>query len=163
MGRELGFETEIVEPICAALTDQTVVRVSSTVTRELLRLGRVRDAAAALGRPYELAGSVVQGDRRGRSIGFPTANLECECTPPGDGVYACLATLPSGVTVAAAVNIGDRPTFSTDRRTVEAHLLDPPLNPDQGQPMRTILGCNEYHWPLTLAFIAPTDFQKKAS
>jgi riboflavin kinase / FMN adenylyltransferase len=96
--------------------------VSSSRIRSLIAAGEVARAAVLLGGPYELRALVVSGDRRGRELGFPTANvvppegLAC----PGHGVYACLANgLP------AAVNIGVRPTFGSGRaELIEAHLID---------------------------------------
>jgi riboflavin kinase/FMN adenylyltransferase len=81
-GRRLGFAVHTVAPVEVALTDQSIVRASSSVVRWLLSHGRVRDAAFVLGRSYELTGEVVPGDRRGRTIGVPTANLAAEQTLP---------------------------------------------------------------------------------
>ena len=89
-------------------------------------------AAMLLGRPYPLRGLVVEGDRRGRTIGFPTANLEPENEIlPAPGVYAGALRLldpgqpAAGSTFAAVANLGRRPTFqSADRVVPEAHLLD---------------------------------------
>jgi riboflavin kinase/FMN adenylyltransferase len=96
--------------------------VSSSRIRSLVALGEVGTAARLLGDPFELRGTVVRGDTRGRELGFPTANLDpppglCR---PGHGVYAALADgLP------AAVNIGVRPTFGSGRaELIEAHLID---------------------------------------
>ena len=87
--------------------------------------GQVEEAAALLGRPYELAGRVVEGDERGRTIGFPTANLAVppDRQIPGRGVYAGWATTGEGV-FRAAINVGSRPTFDGLGTTIEAHLLD---------------------------------------
>lgn len=101
------------------------VVVSSTLIRRLLRAGDVREAARYLGRWYALRGAVQHGDRRGRHLGFPTANL----APPEDklvpasGIYAALArTERSGY--RAAVSVGTRPTFGPGALVVEAYLLD---------------------------------------
>jgi riboflavin kinase / FMN adenylyltransferase len=105
--------------------------VSSSHIRERLAAGDVRAAAAALGRPHRVEGVVVRGHQRGRSLGFPTANLET--TPhaaiPADGVYAgWLVTL--GLDGAetdrwpAAISVGTNPTFGAGDRTVEAYALD---------------------------------------
>src|SRR6185295_195708 len=88
LGRGHGFEVLTVPPVEAVLSDHTVAPASSTLTRWLLGRGRVTDAAAVLGREYVIEGEVVPGDRRGRTIGYPTANVEVECLAPGDGVYA---------------------------------------------------------------------------
>ena len=104
------------------------VAVSSTSIREALREGDVRRAAGLLGRPYTIAGVVTRGAARGRSLGFPTANL---AGPPGlplaDGVYAARAAW-DGKSAPAVVNVGVRPTVDGATRLVEAHLLD--VTPD---------------------------------
>ena len=96
--------------------------VSSSRIRSLVTLGDLSAAARLLGDPFELRGTVVAGDRRGRELGFPTANLDPDpalCTP-GHGVYAALAN-----GVPAAVNIGVRPTFGSGRaELIEAYLID---------------------------------------
>jgi riboflavin kinase/FMN adenylyltransferase len=96
--------------------------VSSSHIRSLIAAGEVARAAERLGSPFELRGTVVSGDRRGRELGFPTANVvpDERLVNPGHGVYACLANgLP------AAVNVGVRPTFESGRgELVEAYLID---------------------------------------
>jgi riboflavin kinase/FMN adenylyltransferase len=100
---------------------------SSTYVRTCLAAGDVEGAAEALGRPYAVAGTVTRGDRRGRELGFPTANV-----PPGsqavpaDGVYAGrLRVLPDGEPMPAAISVGTNPTFDGEReRRVEAYVLD---------------------------------------
>jgi riboflavin kinase/FMN adenylyltransferase len=100
--------------------------VSSSHIRSLIAAGEVGRATRMLGAPFELRGTVVSGDRRGRELGFPTANLvpDERLAKPGHGVYACLAS--SGErSFAAAVNVGVRPTFESGRgELIEAHLLD---------------------------------------
>jgi riboflavin kinase/FMN adenylyltransferase len=96
--------------------------VSSSHIRGLLLAGEVGEANELLGAPFQLSGEVVQGDQRGRQLGFPTANLIPDETLvcPGHGVYACLADGR-----AAAVSIGVRPTFNTGRgELIEAYILD---------------------------------------
>ena len=144
LGRERGFAVHVVAPVEVSLHDQSLVPARSSMVRWLLAQGRVADAARVLGRPHELAGLVVQGDRRGRTIGFPTANLAGGTMPPGDGVYACVATLGDGRRVPAAVNVGDRPTVGGVERRVEAHLIG--FTPEDSAP--------EYGWPLRLAFVS---------
>lgn len=144
LGGARGFAVEVVGPVEVDLDDQTVVPARSTRVRWLLEHGRVADAGRVLGRAYELAGPVVQGDRRGRTVGFPTANLQPQTMPPGDGVYACLATLEDGRRQPAAVNVGERPTFDGVERRVEAHLIGYERGPDEP----------EYGWPLRLAFVS---------
>ncbi len=101
--------------------------ISSTRIRQTLRDGAVEQAARSLGRPFRLAGQVVEGAKRGRQLGIPTANLAVseERATPAIGVYACRASGP-GWQGQAVVNIGFRPTFegAEARPTVEAHLLD---------------------------------------
>lgn len=97
--------------------------VSSSRARKLIAGGDVAAAAALLGRAPTLSGTVVRGAQRGRTLGFPTANLDAaEELRPGDGVYAGLADV-GGSTHLAAINIGARPTIPGAPPTVEAHLL----------------------------------------
>ena len=98
--------------------------VSSTRIRELVVGGEVREAAGLLGRPYALRGEVVVGDRRGRLIGFPTANVlpDPRVVVPGIGVYAGHLTV-DGQAHGACTNVGEAPTFDRRERRVEAHLL----------------------------------------
>lgn len=118
VGERLDFAVEPVPPV---IYDGEPV--SSSRIRRVVVEGRVELAAALLGRPYQVAGVVVRGDRRGRTIGFPTANLGgLRTVLPGTGVYACWAEV-KGERWMAAVNIGDRPTFGRGR-SVEAFLLD---------------------------------------
>jgi riboflavin kinase/FMN adenylyltransferase len=96
--------------------------VSSSHIRGLVAAGEVQQAARFLGAPFQMRGEVVPGDRRGRELGFPTANLvpDDALVLPGHGVYACMADARP-----AAVSIGVRPTFQTGRgELVEAYLLD---------------------------------------
>jgi riboflavin kinase/FMN adenylyltransferase len=99
------------------------VVVSSSKVRAALVAGDVAAAAALLGRPYRLGGVVCRGQKRGKSLGFPTANLHDICTlVPGDGVYSARAET-DGRDWPAAVNIGPNPTFGEQARKVEAHLI----------------------------------------
>ena len=108
-----------VETVEALVLDDGLV-VGSSRIREAVAEGRVADAALLLGRPYRLQGVVVEGDRRGRTLGFPTANL---VTPaeliPGPGVYAVRCAGRPGV-----ANLGVRPTFDGNRFVIEVHLFD---------------------------------------
>lgn len=122
IGAELGFEVAQVARL--VVDDQ---EVSSTAIRALLRAGQVEQANRLLGRGFALAGEVVHGDHRGRTIGFPTANvaLAAEQFLPADGVYACHVYIPDETHAYPAVtNVGVRPTFGSLRRTVETHLID---------------------------------------
>jgi riboflavin kinase/FMN adenylyltransferase len=119
LGRRMGFETVVVGPV----TVEGAV-VSSTRMRELIAAGEMPTVARLLGRNHFLSGTVVHGRERGRTIGFPTANLNSatECLPP-DGVYATRVILPDGA-FASITNIGMRPTFAEPARTIEAHIFD---------------------------------------
>lgn len=125
-GRHFGFSVEGLELIRA--TNDATEPVSSTAVRRALIGGDVETAAEMLGRPFEIHGTVTQGDQRGRTIGFPTANvvLPNDMARPANGVYACRYTTPGGDVHLAAVNVGVRPTFyeSADAAVLEAHLLD---------------------------------------
>jgi riboflavin kinase/FMN adenylyltransferase len=97
--------------------------VSSSRVRSALLAGSLSLAAELLGRPYRVAGTVVTGAKRGRTIGFPTANLDGVPTVlPGNGVYAVRAAVDDR-TYPAAANVGPNPTFGEDARKVEVHLL----------------------------------------
>jgi riboflavin kinase / FMN adenylyltransferase len=99
--------------------------ISSTRIRDLISGGDVTEAAGLLGRPYMLRGEVVVGDRRGRSIGFPTANVvpDSNAVIPARGVYAGFVRI-GGKEWAACTNVGVAPTFGRTESRVEAHLLD---------------------------------------
>ena len=127
-GPQLGFSVTIIPEVKVDGED-----LNSTRIRSLLSEGRVEEAASLLGRPFGVRGEVVQGMRRGREIGFPTANLAPENEIlPGPGVYVCeieFLTDSGGVRVGdrfgAVTNVGYRPTFNDGRDLVaEAHLLD---------------------------------------
>jgi riboflavin kinase/FMN adenylyltransferase len=122
IGATRGFEVEAVP-----LVVMDGAPVSSTRIRAELAAGRVAEAARLLGRRYTLAGTVVTGDRRGRELGYPTANLRLheDRVVPADGIYAVLARLAGAeVLLPAAMSIGMRPTFDGQLRTLEVHLLD---------------------------------------
>ena len=120
LGDELGFTVEVVEPIAF---DDLVV--SSTEVRKCVEAGDMAHAASMLGQPFTISGFVVEGDKRGRTIGFPTANIAVEpgCIVPAHGVYATW-TQADGRTHLSATNIGVRPTFGGGGRQIETHLLD---------------------------------------
>jgi riboflavin kinase/FMN adenylyltransferase len=120
LGKQHGFAVDAVGPVTV-----DGEQVSSTVVRRLLAAGDVRRVASLLGRPHGLRGRVVAGEHRGRTLGFPTANLHLppDVMLPADGVYAVRAVVGEQ-RVAAVLNVGVRPTFGELRRTVEAHLLD---------------------------------------
>lgn len=125
-GKHAGFDVVQIPLDSRRTADGEVVSARSI--RELLENGDAEKAAAMLGRPYEIRATVTAGDRRGRTIGFPTANLP---TPdgmqvPADGVYAGWYIRANGDRAMAAINIGKRPTFkdADGPSLVEAHLLD---------------------------------------
>ena len=122
IGNELGYTVEIIN----ALSDESGV-ISSTEIRKLVSTGNVTEAAKLLGRPYALSGEVIRGAGRGRTINFPTANVDYvqQKVAPSNGIYACWAYLGTEKFMAAT-NIGFNPTFTPDRQTpsLEAYLLD---------------------------------------
>jgi len=122
MGKQFGFSVFAVHPFMVG--GETV---SSTVIRQALAAGDAERAASFLGRPYSLSGTVVTGDGRGKTIGFPTANIKPDSALkiiPSRGVYAVGVRLGSEQRYGM-MNIGLRPTVSTAaRETLEAHVFD---------------------------------------
>ncbi len=120
LGRRFGFTAEGV-----GLLSHGELTFSSTYIRSCIDAGDVAVAGVALGRPHRLEGIVVRGDQRGRSLGYPTANLSTprHAAIPADGVYAC-HFVHRGRELAAAVSVGTNPTFSGRERRVEAFVLD---------------------------------------
>ncbi|GAA4309852.1 bifunctional riboflavin kinase/FAD synthetase [Klenkia terrae] len=133
-GRRFGFAVEGLGLQTASATDVAddgEVTISSTYIRACVSAGDMRSAARALGRPHPVDGVVVPGDRPGRELGYPTANVESPkfTAVPADGVYAGRLVLQdphgrSGESFPAAISVGTNPTFQGTRRTVEAFLLD---------------------------------------
>jgi riboflavin kinase/FMN adenylyltransferase len=119
LGQAYGFRADKIDPV--RYKDFVV---SSTRIRRLVAEARMDEAAALLGRAYYVDGTIVEGKRRGRELGFPTANLETqnELVPP-NGVYATIMTI-DGVVHGGVTNIGMRPTFGETIPTVETHVLD---------------------------------------
>lgn len=126
LGGSWGFEVFALELI--RHSDQAREPVSSTKIRRALAGGDVARAALMLGRPYEVRGTVQQGDRRGHLVGFPTANIPVtkKMAWPADAVYAGWCVLEGGSKHKCAINIGRRPTFYEDAQQslLEAHLID---------------------------------------
>ena len=126
IGEEWGFEVHALELI--QHSDEAREPVSSTKIRRALAGGDVARAALMLGRPYEVRGTVQEGDRRGQLIGFPTANIPVTkmMAWPADAVYAGWCDLPDGSHHPCAINIGRRPTFyeHAEQSLLEAHLID---------------------------------------
>jgi riboflavin kinase/FMN adenylyltransferase len=119
-GQELGFWVEVVEPFAV-----DGVTVKSRRIREDIAGGNVEASTKLLSRNYSLSGQVVVGDRRGKQLGFPTANLEIDqqLMLPGDGIYATWAII-DGVRHPSATSVGVRPTFGLTERLVEVHVID---------------------------------------
>lgn len=126
VGARSDFDVEPLELI--PRPDGVDEPVSSTAIRRAMAGGQVELAAHLLGHPFQARGTVVRGDQRGRSIGFPTANVEVPsmiCVP-ADGVYAGWFERSSGERHPCAINLGRRPTFyeHADHSLLEAHLID---------------------------------------
>ncbi len=122
LGRELNYSVEVV----SALSDESGV-ISSTEIRKLISTGNINEASKLLGYRYQLGGEVIHGEGRGKTINFPTANVDYpkgKVMPP-NGIYACWAHLGSQKFMAAT-NIGLNPTFTPERQvpSLEAYLLD---------------------------------------
>ncbi len=114
---------EIVEPLPQSPSNDSLV--SSSRIRRLICDGQVEQARALLGRPHRVEGNVVEGARRGRQLGFPTANLDQPATvAPGHGVYAGAAQIAAGLWRPAAIHIGPNPTFQEAWPKLEVHVLD---------------------------------------
>ncbi|GGD44021.1 riboflavin biosynthesis protein [Microbacterium faecale] len=135
MGDDHGFTVEVIPPVASRSADVADDRrVSSTWIRELLSVGDVERAAKLLGHDHGVRGEIVHGKRRGRALGFPTANLapSLDGFVPADGVYAgwlsvrpAEGVLGSGAQHPAAISVGTNPTFDdVPERVVEAHVLD---------------------------------------
>jgi riboflavin kinase/FMN adenylyltransferase len=146
LGQKFNYTVREIEPI---LIDGQII--SSTQIRQLLRAGEVRRAAHLLGRYCSISGEVAAGMQRGRKIGFPTANLTipAERLIPANGVYATFTQLPgrNRQRLASVTNIGIRPSFEGDARTIETYIFD--FNEDI------------YGQPLTLEFVEYLRSEKK--
>ena len=149
IGQELGYTLTVLEPV--AWQNKPV---RSSIIRKILQTGDVAEAAQLLGRPYCISGTVIEGDKRGRTIGVPTANLQVDENRlwPLDGVYATRATIHTtstkknsikksnleknkqpttakNQTFDSVTNLGIRPTVNGTEQRFETHLLDfPPIN-----------------------------------
>jgi riboflavin kinase/FMN adenylyltransferase len=130
LGRTFGFGVEaaplLADEASVPAEEAAATVFSSTYIRSCVDAGDVTAAARALGRPHRVEGVVVRGDRRGRELGFPTANLltGAYTAVPADGVYAAWLVRGRGERLPAAVSIGTNPTFSGRERRVEAYVLD---------------------------------------
>ena len=120
LGSELGFELEVVD-----VQTKGGEQVRSTMIRSLISDGDVKNASVMLGRKFSLEGSVITGMKRGKSLGFPTANLKTnkDIAIPSNGIYATVATI-KGVRSPAATSVGTNPTFPGKKQTIETYILD---------------------------------------
>ena len=126
MGADLGFDVLGISLVADETLEHEVV--SSTRIRALLQDGAVSEAAELLGRPHEVRGVVHDGDKRGRDLGFPTANVAvpADILLPADGIYAGWYERPDGAVHPTAISVGRRPTFyaAAEHSLLEAYLLD---------------------------------------
>ncbi|PUU95306.1 bifunctional riboflavin kinase/FAD synthetase [Halanaerobium sp.] len=120
MGELHGYQAKIISQLHAS--DD---RISSTRIRNLLKKGRIKQAKKLLGRPYQICGEVVHGKKRGRKLGFPTANLSLETNYalPPEGVYA-VKVYHQGQVYIGAANLGYNPTFNNQKISFEVYILD---------------------------------------
>lgn len=119
-GDALGFAAETVAPVMLEGT-----AVSSSRIREALRAGDMRGAARLLTRPFAIEGVVQHGDKLGRTIGYPTANLDMgKYLRPAYGIYAVMGRLQDGTMLKGAANLGIRPTFDPPKELLEPHFFD---------------------------------------
>jgi riboflavin kinase/FMN adenylyltransferase len=120
LGRKMKFSVEVIPPF--TINGEVV---SSTLIRQALIQGDMRKVERLMGRYFYLRGEVITSDKRGRVLGFPTANLDIKPQQalPGNGIYATIAQV-DGKQFPSATNIGIRPTFGEGEKTVETHLLN---------------------------------------
>ena len=120
-GRDLGFTVSVTERV----DDPDGLKLSSSAVREALHAGDMARAAAILGRPFAIEGEVVHGEKRGRTIGVPTANIRLgDAMRPAYGVYATRTRLPDGRVIDGVANLGIRPMFEIEEPLLEVWLLD---------------------------------------
>lgn len=120
-GQRLGFGVSVAQRI----DDADGLKLSSSAVREALKAGDMARAAAILGRPFAIRGPVIHGDKRGRTIGVPTANIHLgDYMRPAYGVYAIRARLEDGRTLDGVANLGVRPMYALETPLLEAWLFD---------------------------------------
>jgi riboflavin kinase/FMN adenylyltransferase len=120
-GSAVGLLAESVSPV----RDESGQIISSTRVRDALIAGDCETATRLLTRPFAIEGSVIHGDKRGRTIGFPTANMEMgHFLRPAYGIYAVRVRMPDGQIIGGAANLGIRPTFNPPRELLETYLFD---------------------------------------
>jgi riboflavin kinase/FMN adenylyltransferase len=138
LGDEFSFDVIVIPRVDVSLEDNSIVRASSSMIRQLLNNGQMADVTRMLGREYVLSGIVVPGDHRGRQVGIPTANLgDVQTMLPRDGIYAGSAQI-DGTKYIAAISIGTKPTFGINDRVSEVHLIG----------FDGVIG--HYDWPLNV-------------
>lgn len=121
IGETLGFSVSV----AGRMDDAGGLKLSSSAVREALAAGDMARAAAILGRPFAVEGEVIHGDKRGRTIGVPTANVAMgDYMRPAYGVYATRSRLPDGRVVDGVANLGVRPMFQTIEPLLEVWLFD---------------------------------------
>lgn len=120
-GEALGFDVTV----CGRVDDPDGLKLSSSAVREAVHAGDMGRAAAILGRPFAIEGEVIHGDKRGRTIGVPTANIRLgDYMRPAYGVYAVRVRLPDGRLVDGVASLGLRPMFALDEPLLEVWLFD---------------------------------------
>ncbi|HYC69552.1 bifunctional riboflavin kinase/FAD synthetase [Brevundimonas sp.] len=120
-GGSLGFTVTV----CDRVDDPDGLKLSSSAVREAVHAGDMLRAAAILGRPFAIEGEVIHGDKRGRTIGVPTANVRLgDYMRPAYGVYAVRTRLPDGRTFDGVASLGLRPMFALDEPLLEVWLFD---------------------------------------
>ena len=120
-GEALGFGVTV----CDRVDDPDGLKLSSSAVREAVHAGDMERAKAILGRPFAIEGEVVHGDKRGRTIGVPTANIRLgDYMRPAYGVYATRTRLPDGRTFDGVASLGLRPMFALDEPLLEVWLFD---------------------------------------
>ena len=120
-GRELAFTVSVAD----RKDDADGLKLSSSAVREALKAGDMARAATILGRPFAIAGEVIHGDKRGRTIGVPTANIDLgDYMRPAYGVYATRTRLPDGRVVDGVASLGVRPMFAVETPLLEVWLFD---------------------------------------
>jgi riboflavin kinase/FMN adenylyltransferase len=120
-GEALGFGVTVVDRV----DDPDGLKLSSSGVREALKAGDMPRAAAILGRPFAIEGEVIHGDKRGRTIGVPTANVPMgDYMRPAYGIYATRTRLPDGRVLDGVANLGVRPMFTIDQPLLEIWLFD---------------------------------------
>lgn len=123
--QHLGADYSLTAQAVAPILDESGAVISSSRIREALRAGDCATATRLLTRPFAIEGTVIHGDKRGRTIGFPTGNMEMgKYVRPAYGIYAVRVRLPDGRTLGGAANLGIRPTFAPPRELLETFIFD---------------------------------------